>query len=388
MASDSPFFLSKVECPICRTINEFETVRVGAYYERGPKEIEWRYPRYQAYDPLVFFTATCSHCYYTREFTNGFKDWKNDGNFKTYRLKPIKEKHLEKMAMADSFVKKLGEAIDLSRFPNESGILKLHLAIFDELLSEHPSQLDLGRFYLRIGWIFRHLEKGEDPNLQQLKGLLLELDNKYGMMAESLNQFEEETEIFSRYVAAHFEAKDIPSSLSGQMIPFREKFENDLISLKETIPEGRARLERLDALITEYKGALLGGSGHPDTGNFGQFSGLIEFLLDVKRQWNRVVVNEREALEQAVRYYKEAFSEGRGIAPGNQQIQASYLIAELSRRIGDHDGAKQYFNSTIKHGQEFIYQNRRDQSRTALARKILELAIEQGRENIAAVSVK
>jgi len=37
------------------------------------------------------------------------------------------------------------------------------------------------------------------------------------------------------------------------------------------------------------------------------------------------------------------------------------------------------FNSTIKHGQEYIYQNRKDSSRTALARKILELAIEQGR---------
>jgi tetratricopeptide (TPR) repeat protein len=97
------------------------------------------------------------------------------------------------------------------------------------------------------------------------------------------------------------------------------------------------------------------------------------------------VLDEQEALEAAVEYYKKAFEDGRSISAGNQQIQASYLIAELSRRIGKYEDGKQYFNTTIKYGQEFIYQNRRDQSRTALARKILELAIEQGRENMDAL---
>ena len=50
-----------------------------------------------------------------------------------------------------------------------------------------------------------------------------------------------------------------------------------------------------------------------------------------------------------------------------------------------YDGAKQYFNSTIKTGQEFIYKNRDDKSRTALTRKILELAIEQGKLNMEAL---
>jgi len=125
----------------------------------------------------------------------------------------------------------------------------------------------------------------------------------------------------------------------------------------------------------------MGGDGQA---KFGQYRSFTEFLLKVRKLWSGVVTNEREALEQAIRYYKEAFTSGRDIAAGNQQIQASYLIAELSRRIGDFDGAKQYFTSTIKAGQEFIYQNRRDQSRTQLARKILELAIEQGRANLAA----
>ncbi|NOY88187.1 MAG: DUF2225 domain-containing protein, partial [FCB group bacterium] len=179
MSNESPFYLSKVECPICKTINEFETIKVGSYYENGretdfcPKDIKWRYPRYQSYNPLVYFTATCSNCYYTREFTTNFKEWKNDHNFRTYRLKSVKEKHRDQLATADSVLKRLGEAIDISRYPNESAIIKLHLAIFDELLlGDRASNLDLGRFYLRVGWVFRNLGKGESPHIQFLKGLL------------------------------------------------------------------------------------------------------------------------------------------------------------------------------------------------------------------------
>ena len=76
MQNDSPFLLSKVECPICKTLNEFEIIKVGAYAERGrdtdfcPLDIHWRFPPYQAYNPLVFFAATCSNCFYTRELNS------------------------------------------------------------------------------------------------------------------------------------------------------------------------------------------------------------------------------------------------------------------------------------------------------------------------------
>jgi len=160
MANVSPFFTSRIECPICKTINEIETVRVGAYTEKGretdfsPSAIEWRNPKYQSRNPLLYFTATCSNCFYTREFNNSFKEWKKDANFTTYKLKAVKPQHLDQLAVADSPIKRLGEAIEITRFPNESAIIKLHLAVFDEALAEHPVHLDLGRFYLRMGWIF------------------------------------------------------------------------------------------------------------------------------------------------------------------------------------------------------------------------------------------
>ena len=88
-------------------------------------------------------------------------------------------------------------------------------------------------------------------------------------------------------------------------------------------------------------------------------------------------------MQLAVRYYILAFENGKEIEPGNQSVQAAYLIAELSRKFGDHDTARRYFNQTIKMGQEFINEIRGDRTRTALARKLLELAMAQGKKNLA-----
>ena len=391
MSNESPFFLSKIECPICKTINEFEAVRVGAYYENGrdtdfcPMETKWRHPRYQGYNPLAFFTATCSNCFYSREFTKEFKDWKNDTNFRTYRLKTAKDKHLDQLARADSVIKTLGEAIDISQQPNESAIVKLLLAIFDELMYDHPSNLDLGRFYLRIGWVFREMEKGENPSVQFLKGLMLEVDTRYSTFKEAISSGRQELQTLSRHLESHFESNEIANDLKSRMFPFREKFESEKAGLEGLFHQLEDRVDAYAQLINEYKLVTLGGDGNGSDGAFACHLSFTDFLLNLRKQWGGIVSNEPEALEKAVAYYKKAYASGRNISAGNQQIQASYLIAELSRRTGDHDGAREYFNSTIKHGQEFIYENRNDRSRTALTRKILELAIEQGKANMEAL---
>lgn len=394
MPNDNPFFLSKVECPICKTLNEFETIKVGAFVENQrdtdfcPIEVTWKFPRYRGYNPLVFFTATCSNCFYTREFTNKYKEWKNDNQFRTYRLQAVKAKHLDQLATADSVIRLMGEAIDLSRYPNESAILKLHLAIFDERLADHPDDLDLGRCYLRIGWVFRSLDKNENPNTQYLKGLMLELDKKFASMKNNHGNYISDIDEFMSHFNSHFANDKIPTDIQAQMLTYKEKMGEEASKVTEYFERTRTQFDSLAEVINEYKVVTLGGDGKTGSGTqVGDAPSLVDFLLGVRAAWSGAVVNETEALEKAIYHYKQALENGRSIAKGNQQIQATYLIAELSRRIGDYDGAKQYFNSTIKYGQEFIYQNRRDQSRTALARKLLELAIEQGKLNLAASKV-
>jgi len=385
MNKDSPFLHSRIECPVCKTMNEYESIKVGAYVESGrdadfcPVGIKWRYEKYESYNPLVYFIATCSNCCYSREFNNSFKDWQSDSHFRTYRLKTVRANHLEQLADGDSIIKKFASGLDLSRFPNESAIIKLLLAILDEELSERPNYLDLGRWYLRVGWVFRDLGRGENPNIGFLKGLLAEIKSQYNQLLASVDNTREICNVFKRHIQAHFETDKISAEMKSLMLPFKEQFTSKLEEFEKSTELNQQQLNSLENLLGEYQTITVGMDGGNDSGGFGDYPAFTDFLSDISDNWDSCVINERQALEKAAHYYKQAFIEGHHISQGNQQVQALYLIAELSRRTGQHDQAKEYFASTIKHGQELIYRHRDDKSQTALARKILELAIEQNK---------
>ncbi|PKK84407.1 MAG: hypothetical protein CVT49_03540 [candidate division Zixibacteria bacterium HGW-Zixibacteria-1] len=391
MTTESPFFLTKVECPICKTINEYETIKVGAYSETDrdtdfcPTNRTWRNPRYQAYNPLLFFVATCSNCFYTREFNNRFKDWKNDAYFKTYRLKTVKERHLEMLAGADSVIKAVGSELDIDRFPNETAVLKLLLAVIDEKISDTDNNLDLARYYLRIGWIFREMEHGENPNVATMKGYLSDVDGKLEGLKKGLFELEGRLNDISASVASQFDDSSIPAAIQSSLYPIRDRYNIELASFKEVLSILEGKSESLGQIVAEHRKLALGTTEDGATPGFHSHRSFYDFLSRMAAGYEGIPLNERDALKLSVQHYKKAFQDGRNIAKGNQQIQASYLIAELSRRIGENQNAKEYFNTTIRTGQEFIYKHKGDPGRTALARKILELALEQGRANLAEV---
>ncbi|MEZ5359872.1 MAG: DUF2225 domain-containing protein [Candidatus Zixiibacteriota bacterium] len=382
---DSPIFFTKVECPVCGTINEIDTIRVGAYTEGDrqtdfcPTIIKWRNPRFQKFHPLLFFTATCSNCYYTREFSNSFKDWAKDNNFRTYRLKTIKERHLESLSESESFVKLVASVLDKEQYPDETAALKLMLAIFDEQLNDHPSELDLGRFYLRTAWMFRYMNSGDTEysggkqipsHIEDIERAITDIDNWFNGLSRN-------SAYLRNAVEAHLESAG--EADAGQ----RPSYEQAMNELSGLDLQGRQIVETLkNALIESKKNAgVVTGSG--DGKPFHKYASFGEFLSALKRVWDGVVVNEFDAMRLAVKYYIGAFESGKQIAHGNQSIQAAYLIGELSRQIGDNDTARQYFNTTIKTGQAFINEIRGDRTRTAFARKILELAMKQGKKNLA-----
>ncbi len=388
MTTESPFFLTKIECPICKTINEFETIKVGAYTERDrdtdfcPTDRIWRNSRYQTYNPLLFFTATCTHCFYTREFTAGFKEWKEDAYFKTYRLKAVKQKHLNILAEADSIVRSIGEVLDSNRYPNETAILKLLLAIIDESLNDRKIDLDLGRFYLRIGWIFREMNRGDNTDNVAVKSFVSDIQNQLETVQETLENLRLRTTELEAATSAQLNDENQSADMQSQLYPIKEKYDAELEGMRQLYDDIAGRLESFREVAKEHRQTSLGMTDNDAAPGFGAHPSFRHFLSQLSSKWDGIPLDEKEALTYAVRYYVAAYKEGRDIGHGNQQIQASYLIAELSRRIGDYEQAKEYFNNTIRTGQEFIYKHRRDQSRTALARKILELAIEQGRLNL------
>jgi len=391
MTSESPFFLTKVECPICKTINEYETIKVGAYSETDrdtdfcPTERTWRNPRYQAYNPLLFFVATCSNCFYTREFNNRFKEWKNDSYFKTYKLKTVKEQHLEMLSGADSVIKSIGAELDANRYPNETAILKLLLAVIDENISDPDNHLDLARYYLRIAWLFREMDRGENPNISTMKGYLGDVDVKLDSLRNSLNVVGERLSAIESAVTSQFEDDSISAEMKSTLFPIRDKYNIELASFKEVLSVLDAKGDTFGDIINEHRKIALGTSEDGGVPGFRSHRSFYDFMNRLTAGFEAIPLNEMDALRYSVEHYIKAFRDGRNISKGNQQIQASYLIAELSRRIGDHEQAKDYFNTTIRTGQEFIYKHKGDPGRTALARKILELAIDQGRINLAEV---
>ena len=388
MTMDTPIFLTKVECPVCGTVNEFETIRVGAYSEGDrqtdfcPIVIKWRNPRFQKYHPLLFFTVSCSNCFYTREFNNSFKDWGKDNNFRTYKLKTIKERHLEELAEEESFIKMVASVLDKDTYPDETAALKLMLAAHDELLHDHPSELDLGRFYLRIAWMFRFMNSGFETNVATTPAPshLEDVEKSIGDLQNWMAGLGRNAGYLKDVVAAYCDAN---AESNSEIAAEREAYGSAIEDLKQLDATGQQIITRLGALLGQSK-SNAGVSVSSDSGKaFHKYASFSEFLYGLKRVWEGTPANEIEAMRLAAKYYIGAFESGKQIAQGNQTLQAAYLIGELSRQIGDHDTARQYFNTTIKTGQAFINEIRGDRTRTALARKILEMAMKQGKKNLA-----
>lgn len=378
---DTPFFITKVECPLCGTPNEFETIRVGAYVESGrdtdfcPLGVSWRFDTYRGYNPLVFFVATCSKCYYSRELNDAFKGWKTDNTFKTYRLKRIKTLHLEELALNDSLMKRLGLSIDLKNAPNESAIAKLLLAIRDEMLNERPANLDLGRFYIRIAWVMRQMETDNPLQLSGGGGSFSEIDPIYQKWSEGFDRWTGyREELFTALNRSLAGSDQSDGSGQGKILSSYAETKEQLLAHEEKC---RLLLEELGKSINSHR-AISGESASDGAGApFGDHGSLHEFLTNLKREWPEVPLNEREAMEFAVESYQKALQSGKEVSAGKLQIQVCYLIGELSRRIGDYDKAREFFNSVMKVGQAYVRQHQGDKSRTALPQKILDLAVEQ-----------
>lgn len=381
--SQDPLFFSEVPCPVCKTANKYENIKNGSYSETGrdtdfmPTGRTWLNQEYQKYDPLLFFMATCSKCFYTRELNKDYKNWQTDTSFKTYRLRNIQQKHLAGLSDKDGLLQLLGTHLDRDKYPFETAVIKFLLGIYDLKYLERPSNLDIGRYFLRIGWLFR--AKGTQNSMgsdgtsgffQQLKGaaqganqILPGYDDKVANLKKLIsNDF---SQVFS----------DIPEA--DQHKKQMEQILNDIsVSLEPIIKANQKLLEAFNNAEQVLTGQV---TNHED--EFFEYDGFQSFLKLAKARWDEVPLNERDALGKAAEYYKKAYETSGEISQGIQQVQAAYLIAELARRIGEKDESNQFFNQTIKMGREIVMGKKADKSTINYTQKLLEMAMEQARLN-------
>jgi len=168
MKRASTFNINRIECPVCGTQNEFKGVKPKAYVETGrdtdfcPLGRDWRDSRHQVRNPLLYFMATCKRCFFTHELNKEFIEWNNCLEFNSPAFLVLKRKHLTELNQRKGAIKKMGKALRPSKNPFSSAVIKFLLGIYDENLKPDPSTYNLGRYYLRIAWLFREEKQKEE----------------------------------------------------------------------------------------------------------------------------------------------------------------------------------------------------------------------------------
>lgn len=377
-----PFFKIKLECPVCKQINSFEVIKQGEYTESGkdtdfaPLGRVWTNPAYQKYNPLLFFTATCGKCYYTRELNSSYKEWQSDSNFKSYRLPLQRKKHLTELNSDNSIIKSLGKQINIDSHPYESAIIKLLLAIYDERLLDRFSSLDIARLFIRIGWVYRDQDQdngGKSSANLMLSKIQIEIDR----LKDDLSGFGSRIPPLHRLISQDFDRVVGSAVESAASLKLKS-------AMKNVQQVWSSFIEDVDLLQTEFDDAKkeiqLPHPESPAPTGFGKYPGFCDFLYTIKERWNEIEIplNETEALALALKYYMKAYQDSREIKAGLQQLQAAYLIAELSRRVGNLSQAAEYFKISSKLAQELRMKSKNDKSIFSNAQKILEMALEQG----------
>ncbi len=378
-ADETPFYFTRIECPVCRTVNEFETIKMGAYTESGrdtdfrPLKREWRNPRYNDTNPLLYFMASCTSCFYTREFNRKFRDWKSDTAFRTHRQTVVRQQHLTLLADENSPAKVLGAALWPASYPLQTAINKLLLGILDEEQLEGSSHFDIARWYLRIAWLFREMNGGEVTHASPWTLIRQQITQKLQNIKRSATNAGLQIGEIKGMVDCHPESVvAAPDDTEGP-----ERCSGSVQTLAEYAESLVAETDKLLQLLSQDDGGDAAPSGSGNAERFGDHSSYASFLREVKAHWSDVPTDEMEALEASLGHYRKAYREGRDIPQGNAQIQLAYMIGELSRRTGLYTDSRQFFDLAIRTGRQWIHKLQNDPTKTALARHIVDLAIDQ-----------
>ncbi len=295
-----------------------------------------------------------------------------------------------------SVIRKLSEALDPEGHPFESAVFKLLLGIRDETMIEQFNPWDVGRHYLRIAWLYR--EQGEEKktagkmnelNLTSLEGRLTDLGHRLQNQEEEIHDLWMAAVGCFRHSAGIAEEDRQREHLGIRITTGLNKIHEDISSLRESLGElGEICAESKNRSVAFESGNIETATGAGEDSLSGKTlqarkdrSIFDNFLASIKETWPGTPLNEREAIKWALRYYKQSYQEIKDVEQENQKIQAIYLIAELSRRVGDYAEAKSYFDQAERIGQDFIEKNEDDLNKIVLAQRIVQLAKRQGELN-------
>jgi hypothetical protein len=319
--------------------------------------------------------ATCSKCYYTREFTQEYKGWPKDTSFKTYRLKAVQQSHLSELGAQGNIIKLLGDSIDQQNYPFESAVIKIILGIYDTKISGRPSNLDIGRYFLRIAWLFRDQASQGQEEATGNAGFFRQLREAASQINQLVSHYDGKVANLKKMMDNDFQVVfgNVPKA-DGQ----KKQIEQTIEEINATLAPLAKAGSKLMSVFSDVEKVLL-GEELSQGDSFHNYTSFASFLTLARDKWDEVPLNEQDALIKAAEYYQKAYEAGGEISQGIQQIQAAYMIAELSRRTGNNKNADQFFNQTIRMGREMVMGKQADQSSINFIKNLLEIAMEQAR---------
>ena len=153
-------------CPICETQNTHNRLKrdiVRSIVTEGdghPVENKWATTGQEHINPLEFFWGFCNKCFFTGELESAeFRQ--AERNLVAYR-NLLRIDAIENFKAAASIPDSTTYSLSLrlgSADPVVSLIARFYLGIFSHLQMKKIVPGSIARYYLRIGWIFRDLEK-------------------------------------------------------------------------------------------------------------------------------------------------------------------------------------------------------------------------------------
>ena len=329
-----------------------------------PSQRVWLNSQINQVNPLAYFMQTCPNCFFTLEANGSL-------SLKSAQLAPENlqsllqvERHKELLAKAGSLLDKLAKEYRTAEDAFSRVILKFLLGIFDEKLKDHYSNYNLGRYYLRLAWVFRegqNWEKTDSPKDWPTLGQNLK------ELSERHEQYLGPVEKLRGLLDEKFLTLDQEPEEPGKQLYSYDEILRQLE--KEVVPDGQ-KPEEIWGQLNQIQDANL--SFAPVNPN--QFN-LTGFLLDLKSIWPGVPLNEIEALKFSLSYYSQYFESLKGES-GTRMIQTAYLIGELSRRAGEYPQSRKFLNLAIALGQDSL-QKEKETYRTAFTQKIIDLAAQQ-----------
>lgn len=229
------------------------------------------------------------------------------------------------------------------------GVIGKHLsAIYIASLPKEQSDRNnqnLGRLYLRLGWLFRELHPKKEPvkedeldnnneDINKIYDSVEQLEHYYLNIAEELNSTKE---------AAANRAKKMDVEIGSKNDPYYFIIENISDKLKVL----RTAIELARHRVTDDREGRLQFVSQDDQEISTVIFKKISQLLPL---WPEMPVNEKKAMEMAVESLDYSFRQEDSDRSNEQGMSIMNLILRILIRVGNLDKALEYVNKIYKMG--------------------------------------